>query len=147
MILSQRPSGYARAFATARLAISDTIAARYSAELNRSLFMPAGDNFTAAAASGVKLLVSAVSMSVARNTCVFVAKFGGTIRVAVTGAKSHVFRATDIETALTQSFTPEAAAAVKLSPAGMNSDLFGSAEYRAAMVSEMASRAVAKALA
>ena len=78
---------------------------------------------------------------------VFVAKFGGTVRVAVTGAKSHVFRATDIETALTKSFTPEAAAAVKMSPADMNSDLFGSAEYRAAMVSEMASRAVAKALA
>ena len=78
---------------------------------------------------------------------VFVAKFGGTVRVAVTGAKSQVFRATDIEAALVKSFTPDAAAAVKVSPAGMNSDLFGSAEYRAAMVSEMASRAVAKALA
>ena len=78
---------------------------------------------------------------------VFVAKFGSTVRVAVTGAKAHAYRATDIEAALTKSFTPEAAAAVKVSPEGMNSDLFGSAEYRAAMVSEMASRAVAKALA
>ena len=78
---------------------------------------------------------------------VFVAKFGGTVRVAVTGAKSHAFRATDIEAALTRSFTPEAAAAVKVSAAGMNGDMHGSAEYRAAMVSVMASRAVAKALA
>ena len=78
---------------------------------------------------------------------VFVAKFGGSVRVAVTGAKSSVFRATDIEAALNKSFTPEAALAVKVSAAGMNSDLFGSAEYRAAMVSVMASRAVAKALA
>ena len=77
---------------------------------------------------------------------VFVAKFGGSVRVAVTGAKSHVFRATDIEAALNKSFTPEAAAAVKVSAAGMNTDLHGSAEYRAAMVSVMAGRAVAKAL-
>ena len=77
---------------------------------------------------------------------VFVAKFGGVVRVAVTGAKSSVFRATDIEAALTQSFTPAAAAAVKVSPDGMNSDMHGSARYRAAMVSVMAGRAVAKAL-
>ena len=78
---------------------------------------------------------------------VFVARVGGTVRVAVTGARSHVFRATDIEAALTASFTPEAAAKVKVSAEGMNGDLFGSAEYRAAMVSVMAGRAVAKALA
>lgn len=78
---------------------------------------------------------------------VFVAKFGSTVRVAVTGAKSSVFRATDIEAALTKSFTPEAAAAVKVSASGINGDMHGSAEYRAAMVSVMAGRAVAKALA
>ena len=77
---------------------------------------------------------------------VFVAKFGDSVRVAVTGAKSSVFRATDIEAALAKSFTPQAAAAVKVSADGMNGDLFGSAEYRAAMVSVMAGRAVAKAL-
>ena len=77
---------------------------------------------------------------------VFVAKFGTQVRVAVTGAKSSVFRATDIEAALSKSFTPDAAAAVKVSTAGINSDMHGSAEYRAAMVSVMASRAVAKAL-
>ena len=77
---------------------------------------------------------------------VFVAKFGTQVRVAVTGAKSSVFRATDIEAALSKSFTPDAAAAVKVSAAGINGDMHGSAEYRAAMVSVMASRAVAKAL-
>jgi carbon-monoxide dehydrogenase medium subunit len=77
---------------------------------------------------------------------VFVAKFGSTVRVAVTGAKSHVFRATDIEAALAQSFTPAAAEAVKVSTEGINGDLHGSAEYRAAMISVMAGRAVAKAL-
>ncbi len=77
---------------------------------------------------------------------VFVAKFGSTVRVAVTGAKSSVFRATDIEAALSKSFTPEAAAAVKVSANGMNGDMHGSAEYRAAMVSVMAGRAVARAL-
>lgn len=77
---------------------------------------------------------------------VFVAKFGSSVRVAVTGAKSHVFRATDIEAALAKNFTPEAASAVKVPAEGMNGDLHGSAEYRAAMVSVMAGRAVAKAL-
>ena len=77
---------------------------------------------------------------------VFVAKFGNEVRVAVTGAKSSVYRATDIEAALAKSFTPQAAAAVKVSPEGINGDLFGSAEYRAAMVSVMAGRAVARAL-
>ena len=77
---------------------------------------------------------------------VFVARFGSTVRVAVTGAKSSVFRATAIETALTQSFSAAAAAAVKISPEGINGDMHGSADYRAAMVSVMAGRAVAKAL-
>ena len=77
---------------------------------------------------------------------VFVARFADGVRVAVTGARSHVFRATDIEAALKANFTPAAAAAVKVSAAGMNGDMHGSAEYRAAMVSVMAGRAVAKAL-
>jgi aerobic carbon-monoxide dehydrogenase medium subunit len=78
---------------------------------------------------------------------VFVSQGAGGVRVAVTGAKASVFRATEIEAALNASFTPEAAKAVRLSSAGMNSDLHGSAEYRAAMVAVMASRAVAAALA
>ncbi len=78
---------------------------------------------------------------------VFVALTAGGVRVAVTGAKGHVFRATPIEDALATSFTPEAARAVKMPAADINADLHGSAEYRAAMISVMASRAVAAALA
>jgi carbon-monoxide dehydrogenase medium subunit len=78
---------------------------------------------------------------------VFVSQGAGGVRVAVTGAKSSVFRATPIEEALNRSFTPEAAKAVKMPTDGINSDMHGSAAYRAAMISVMASRAVAAALA
>ena len=78
---------------------------------------------------------------------VFVAKTAAGVRVAVTGAKSHVFRSAELEAALGKSFTPDAAKAVRLPSAGMNADLHASSEYRAAMVSVMASRAVAAALA
>ena len=78
---------------------------------------------------------------------VCVAQTAGGVRVAVTGAKAHVFRATEIEQALAKSFTPEAAKAVKMPTADVNADLHGSAEYRAAMISVIASRAVAAALA
>ena len=77
---------------------------------------------------------------------VFVAQGAGGVRVAVTGAKSSVFRATQIEEALTRSFTPEAAKAVKMPTDGINGDMHGSAAYRAAMISVMAARAVAAAL-
>ena len=78
---------------------------------------------------------------------VFVSQGAGGVRVAVTGAKGSVFRATAIEAALGKSFTPEAAKAVKMPTTDINSDMHGSAEYRAAMISVMASRAVAAALA
>jgi aerobic carbon-monoxide dehydrogenase medium subunit len=78
---------------------------------------------------------------------VCVAQVAGGVRVAVTGAKGSVFRAAEIEAALAKSFTPEAAKNVKMPTAGINSDMHGSAEYRAAMISVMASRAVAAALA
>jgi carbon-monoxide dehydrogenase medium subunit len=78
---------------------------------------------------------------------VFVAQTAGGVRVAVTGAKGSAFRATEIEAALAKSFTPEAAKAVKMPTTDINSDMHGSAEYRAAMISVMASRAVAAALA
>jgi carbon-monoxide dehydrogenase medium subunit len=74
---------------------------------------------------------------------VFVAQTGGGIRVAVTGAASHVHRAKAIEDALTKNFTADAAKAVKISAANLNSDLHGSAEYRAHLVSVLAGRAVA----
>lgn len=76
---------------------------------------------------------------------VFVSQGAGGVRVAVTGAKSTAFRCAELEAALGKSFTPDAARSVKLSSAGLNADLHGSAEYRAAMVVEMAARAVAAA--
>jgi len=78
---------------------------------------------------------------------VCVAQKAGGVRVGVTGAKGHAFRATEIEKALAKSFTPEAARAVKMPTTDINADLHGSAEYRAAMISVIASRAVAAALA
>jgi carbon-monoxide dehydrogenase medium subunit len=78
---------------------------------------------------------------------VCVAQTAGGVRVAVTGAKSHVFRAKPLEDALSKAFTVDAAKAVKMPLDDINSDLHGSAEYRAAMISVMASRAVAAALA
>lgn len=78
---------------------------------------------------------------------VFVAQTAGGVRVAVTGAKGHVFRASEIEAALTKSFTPEAAKAVRMPTTDINSDMHGSSEYRAAMISVMAARAVTAALA
>ena len=78
---------------------------------------------------------------------VFVAQTSAGVRVAVTGAAGSVFRCKPLEDALGKSFTPEAAKAVKVSADGLNGDLHGSAAYRAAMISVMASRAVAAALA
>lgn len=77
---------------------------------------------------------------------VCVAQLADGVRVAVTGAKSHVFRATEIEAALAKNFTPETAKAVKMPTTDINGDMHGSAEYRAAIISVMASRAVALAL-
>lgn len=73
---------------------------------------------------------------------VMAAKTGGQVRVAVTGAKASVFRVPEMEAALGKSFAPAALESIKLSAAGMNSDLHGDAEYRANLVSVMAKRAV-----
>ncbi|HVJ42991.1 MAG TPA: xanthine dehydrogenase family protein subunit M [Dongiaceae bacterium] len=74
---------------------------------------------------------------------VFVAKTKGGVRVAVTGGGNGVFRAKDIEAALTANFTPQAAKTVKINPGDLNGDLHGTPEYRAALVSTLAARAVA----
>ena len=78
---------------------------------------------------------------------VMVSQGTGGVRVAVTGARTHAFRVPQIEQALARDFRPEAVSGIRLDPAGYNSDLHGSAEYRAAMVTVMARRAVEKALA
>jgi len=75
---------------------------------------------------------------------VFVARTAdGSVRVAVTGAAPSVFRSTPLEDALKRTFTPDAAKAVRIDAKGLNADLHGSPEYRAHLVSVLASRAVA----
>ena len=76
---------------------------------------------------------------------VFVAKTKSGVRVAVTGAASCVFRESTMEAALAKSFAPDAVASIKVQPGNLNSDLHGSAEYRAHLVTVMAKRAVAAA--
>ncbi len=77
---------------------------------------------------------------------VFVADTPLGVRVAVTGAgQNGVFRAEAIEKALSANFSAAAAAAVKVSAATLISDLHATAEYRAHLISVLASRAVAKA--
>ncbi|TDQ93162.1 FAD binding domain-containing protein [Paraburkholderia silvatlantica] len=76
---------------------------------------------------------------------VFVAKYGGETRVAVTGAGPSVFRAGTLESALKTNFAPEAARTVKLPADDLNTDLHASAAYRAHLIPVLAARAVAKA--
>jgi len=79
-------------------------------------------------------------------TGVFVARFGATVRVAVTGAGPHVFRSRELEEVLAADFSPGALAAVSVDAAGLNSDFHADAEYRAHLIVAMAKRAVASAL-
>lgn len=76
---------------------------------------------------------------------VFVAKYGGEARVAVTGAGPSVFRAGALESALKTNFAPEAARTVKIPADDLNTDLHASAAYRAHLIPVLAARAVAKA--
>ncbi|HEY2071886.1 MAG TPA: xanthine dehydrogenase family protein subunit M [Rhizomicrobium sp.] len=73
---------------------------------------------------------------------VFVAKTKDGVRVAVTGAAPCVFRVPVMEAALEKSFAPEAVAAITIPATDLNSDIHGSAEYRAHLVTVMARRAV-----
>jgi aerobic carbon-monoxide dehydrogenase medium subunit len=106
-------------------------------------------------------LITAVSFPVAKRAAymkfkqpasrfaligVCVAQTDSGVRVAVTGGGNGVFRHTGLEQALAKSFTPEAAAAVKVDASTLSSDLHASAAYRANLISVMTQRAVAKAL-
>jgi carbon-monoxide dehydrogenase medium subunit len=77
---------------------------------------------------------------------VFVADFGNSARVAVTGAGPGVFRQAEMEKALAAKFAPESVANIKQKADGLNADLHASAEYRAHLVTVMARRAVEAAL-
>jgi carbon-monoxide dehydrogenase medium subunit len=79
---------------------------------------------------------------------VFVSKRGPEIRVAVTGAGANgVFRVTAFEEALKKRFSPKSLEGLTVPATGLNSDIHGSAEYRAHLIGVLAKRAVAKATA
>ncbi len=77
---------------------------------------------------------------------VFVSKRSSDIRVAVTGAGANgVFRVTSFEEALKKRFSPKSIEGMTIPADGMNTDIHGSAEYRAHLVAVMARRALAAA--
>ena len=79
-------------------------------------------------------------------TGVFVAKYAGGVRVAVTGASEDgVFRWTAAETALSGNFSPDAVKSLSVSADGMINDLHGTPDYRAHLVKVLTGRAVAAA--
>lgn len=75
----------------------------------------------------------------------FVAKTAVGVRVAINGAGPGVFRQSAMEQALSANWSPDAVAGIKQDADGLNSDIHGSAEYRAHLVTVMAKRAVADA--
>jgi carbon-monoxide dehydrogenase medium subunit len=78
---------------------------------------------------------------------VFVGKRGSEIRVAVTGAGGNgVFRVTSFEEALKKRFSPKSLEGLTVPADGLNSDIHGSAEYRAHLIGVLARRAVAEAI-
>src|SRR5512138_3636524 len=77
---------------------------------------------------------------------VFVADFGGKVRVGVTGAGACAFRQAEMEKALSAKFAPESVANIKVKADGLNNDLHASPEYRAHLITVMAKRAVEQSL-
>ena len=74
---------------------------------------------------------------------VFVSKGAGGVRVAVTGAGAGgVFRASALEAKLSGNWSAAAMTGATVSADNLNSDLHGSAAYRAALIPVLAGRAV-----
>ena len=74
---------------------------------------------------------------------VFMAKSGNKVNVAITGASENgVFRSSEIENALSSSFTLESLDTLNISSDGLISDIHASSNYRANLIKEMAKRAL-----
>jgi len=78
---------------------------------------------------------------------VMVSRGAGGVRVAVTGARPHVFRVTEMEQALAENFSEEALDGIAVSSEALNEDLHADRDYRAHLVGVMVKRAVREALA
>ncbi len=74
---------------------------------------------------------------------VFVSQGADGVRVAVTGAGAGVIRVKALEDKLAAQWSAAACEGVVVDPQGLNNDLHGSAEYRAALIPVLAARAVA----
>jgi carbon-monoxide dehydrogenase medium subunit len=72
----------------------------------------------------------------------FVAKFGGDVRLAITGAQDCAFRVTEMEQALAANFSADAIANISIPEDDLLSDIHCGADYRAHLVTVMAKRAV-----
>jgi aerobic carbon-monoxide dehydrogenase medium subunit len=75
----------------------------------------------------------------------FVAVTGGQVRLAINGAGPCVFRWAEAEARLAARLAPEALDGLALDASDLNSDMHGSADYRAHLALVMAKRAVASA--
>jgi len=79
---------------------------------------------------------------------VFVARFASSVRVAITGAASCVFRAAPFEQALSESFRPGAIASIALDADeyDLSTDMHASRAYRAHLCTVLTQRAVERAI-
>ena len=73
---------------------------------------------------------------------VYVAKNKNDVNVAVTGAKSCVYKDENLSKALSKNFSVSVVDGVKVSSSGMNTDIHASAEYRASLVATYAKKAI-----
>lgn len=78
---------------------------------------------------------------------VFVARHGPSVRVAVTGASTVVFRVPAMEAALAKAFAPESLAGITVAQDDLINERDASPDYRAQLVATMARRAVEQAVA
>ena len=72
----------------------------------------------------------------------YVTKWGGAVRVSITGAGPCAYRWKEAEGALGSNFAGDAVAGLKVDASDLNSDIHASADYRAHLVKVMTQRAI-----